>query len=49
MSKEIITTVRVPRYDYSLIKKLVKEGIYLNFSDFFREAIREKLDKLKVR
>ena len=48
MSKEVITTVRIPVYDYNLIKDLVKNGKYLNFSDFVRIAVKKLLEESKA-
>ena len=44
MSKERVTTVRIPAFEYDLIMKLVKEGRYLNFSDFLRKAVKKLLE-----
>jgi Arc/MetJ-type ribon-helix-helix transcriptional regulator len=34
--------------EYMEIQKLVDAGVYLNVSDFIRDAVREKLEFLKV-
>ncbi len=38
---------RIPPKFVSEIEDLVKEGYYLNISDFVREAVREKLESIK--
>lgn len=42
-----VGTKVTPR-EYSEIQKLVDAGVYLNVSDFVRNAIREKIEFLKV-
>ncbi len=37
----------IPDMEYSQITNLVKRGMYLNDSDFVREAIRDKLKTVK--
>lgn len=38
----------LPRNEIDQINKLVEAGLYLNPSDFIREAVREKLATIKV-
>lgn len=38
---------KLPRKYLSEIESMVKEGYYLNASDFVREAVREKLEEIK--
>lgn len=35
-------------YEYEKLHKLVEAGMYLNVSDFVRDAIREKLEGIEV-
>ena len=44
MSKNKITTVRLPANDYRQIKNLVNRGKYINFSDFIRKAVKKLLE-----
>jgi GTP-sensing pleiotropic transcriptional regulator CodY len=37
---------KVTKSTYLKIKKLIEEGLYLNFSDFARSAIENELDRL---
>lgn len=41
-----LAATRLAEREDSLIAKLVKSGYYLNVSEFIREAVREKLEKL---
>ena len=43
MRKQVITTVRIPTYEYEQIKKLIDNGKYLNFADFVRKAVKKQL------
>jgi len=43
-NRQVITTVRLPSYEYEQIKKLVKDGKYLNFADFVRKAVKKLLE-----
>jgi len=38
-------TFRLPLEDYKLINQLVKQGKYLNKSDFLRKAVKKQLEK----
>jgi len=49
MSNQVLIAIRIPKEIIEDIKKAVSEGLYLNQSDLIREAIREKLEKLKAR
>ena len=44
MRNQVVTTVRLPAYEYEEIKKLVKNGKYLNFADFVRKAVKKLLE-----
>ena len=44
MRNQVIITVRIPAYEYEQIKKLVKNGKYLNFADFVRKAVKKLLE-----
>lgn len=44
-SKKISTNLA--ESDYISINKLIEKGKYLNHSDFFRDAIRYRLENLK--
>jgi len=44
MSNQVLIAVRIPIEDNKTIEKLVKEGKYLNKSDFFRKAIKKLLE-----
>lgn len=44
-SKKISTNL--VKSDYISINKLIEKGKYLNHSDFFRDAIRFRLENLK--
>ena len=46
MSK--VVGAKLTRNEISQINKLVEAGLYLNSSDFIREAVREKLSAIKV-
>ena len=39
---------KLTRYEYEEISNLIDAGIFLNASDFVREAIRDKLKSIKV-
>jgi len=43
-----VVGAKITHYEKAQIQELVNAGIYLNFSDFFREAIRAKLAEVKV-
>ena len=45
MRTQVITTVRIPAYEYEQIKKLTENGKYLNFADFVRKAVKRMLEK----
>jgi len=49
MSNQALIAIRIPKEIIEDIKKTVSKGLYLNQSDLIREAIREKLEKLKAR
>ena len=49
MSNQVLIAIRIPKEIREEIKKAVSKGSYLNQSDLIREAIREKLEKLKAR
>lgn len=40
--------IKVTPLEYKQITELVDAGVYLNISDFIRDAIRDKLESLKV-
>ncbi|MCR4369437.1 MAG: ribbon-helix-helix domain-containing protein [archaeon] len=40
--------VKLAPIEYRKIRRMVKEGAFLNVSDFIREAIREKLEGTEV-
>jgi len=44
MQKGKITTVKLPPQDYKQIEELVREGKYLNKSDFLRKAVKKLLE-----
>ena len=44
MQKGKIATVKLPPQDYKRIEELVKEGKYLNKSDFLRKAVKKLLE-----
>ncbi len=44
---EIFINCRIPETDGVFIDNLVKDGDYLNRSDFFRKTISEKIEKIK--
>lgn len=41
---DVIVAYRIPRKEDEAIEKLVKEGRYINKSDFFRKAIKKLLE-----
>jgi Arc/MetJ-type ribon-helix-helix transcriptional regulator len=43
-----VVGAKLTRNEVDQINKLVEAGLYLNSSDFFREAVREKLAAIKV-
>lgn len=43
-----VVGVKLTRNEIDQINKLVEAGLYLNPSDFVREAVREKLAAIKV-
>lgn len=43
-----VVGAKLTRNEISQINKLVQAGLYLNPSDFIREAVREKLAAIKV-
>ena len=46
---EVFIGVRVPIEIKQAIKEAISKGYYLNQSDLIREAIREKLEKIKAK
>ena len=44
MRKGKITTVKLPPQDYKQIEELVRDGKYLNKSDFLRKAVKKLLE-----
>lgn len=47
-SKGHVTGSKVSEVEFEQIQRLVDTGVYLNTSDFVREAIRDKLASIKV-
>ena len=47
LSGKTVGTKLTPK-EYQEIRLLVKNGIYLGISDFVRDAVREKLETMKV-
>jgi len=41
---DVIVACRIPRKEDEAIEKLVKEGRYINKSDFFRKVIKKLLE-----
>jgi len=41
---DVIIACRIPRKEDEAIEKLVKEGKYINKSDFFRKAVKKLLE-----
>ena len=41
-----LAATRLAEREEGVIKKLIKSGYYLNMSEFIREAVREKLEKM---
>ena len=41
---DVIVAYRIPRKEDEAIEKLVKEGRYINKSDFFRKVIKKLLE-----
>lgn len=39
---------KIPATEFEKIQRLVEAGVYLNTSDFVRDAIRDKLASIKV-
>lgn len=48
MEKPKTIGTKLTHNEFEEINKLIKAGIYLNISDFLREAVREKLKAIKV-
>ena len=42
--KDVVRTVRVPEHDDKLIEQLVKQGRFINKSDFLRQAVKKMLE-----
>lgn len=47
-SKGHVTGSKISPTEFEQIQRLVDAGVYLNTSDFVRDAIREKLASIKV-
>jgi Arc/MetJ-type ribon-helix-helix transcriptional regulator len=43
-----VVGAKLTRNEIDQINKLIEAGVYLNLSDFIREAVREKLAAIKV-
>jgi len=42
------SAVRLSKSDHAKIRELVKAGLYRNFADFLREAVRDKLGSMEI-
>ena len=40
--------MRLSKADYVRIRQLVEAGVYRNFADFLREAVRDKLGSMEI-
>lgn len=38
----------IPKKDYEKVQEIIKEDGYMNMSEFFREAIRDKIRNIKA-
>ena len=47
-SKGHVTGSKISEVEFEQIRRLVEAGVYLNTSDFVREAIRDKLESIKI-
>lgn len=42
----VLAATRLTKKDEETINRLIKSGVFMNMSDFIREAVREKLERL---